>query len=141
MEINFSNSGFSYPDRNEFSYPITDTSSLPPVPSPCPRRTNRAQFALFVKILLKQLARSQDDYLHQQACEVIATCTRRNRMGDIHFSPLEDVLEGHLHQLVGDQIWKKAELFQQIYLQQKCRSRRSTSNSAVLHQPRSLMQL
>jgi hypothetical protein len=88
-------------------------------------KTNqRALFALFIKILLKTLKRSGEDMLVQQVRAVVSTCTRRNRMGDLHFSPLEEVLELYLQQMVGEAHWQKARHLQRAYLERRYLSRR-----------------
>jgi hypothetical protein len=88
-------------------------------------KTNqRALFALFIKILLKTLKRSGEDILVQQVRAVISTCTTRNRMGDPHFSPLEEVLELYLQQMVGEAHWQKARHLQRAYLERRYLARR-----------------
>lgn len=83
------------------------------------RQRRRKEFALLIKILLKVLWDAKEVSLYHQVRLSIATCTKRNRMGDPSFSPLEDVLEAHLWMMVGDTYWDKATNLQQKYLQRK----------------------
>jgi hypothetical protein len=80
------------------------------------RKNQRALFALFIKILLKTLEEAEEDMLRQQVRTVIATCTRRNRLGDPSFMPLQEVLESYLRQIVGEIYWQTAKGYQRAYL-------------------------
>ncbi len=82
-------------------------------------QNHRVEFALLVKILLKILLDEAEINLYHQVRLSISTCTKRNRMGDPSFSPLEDVLEAHLWLMVGDTYWDRAVNLQQKYLQRK----------------------
>ena len=89
------------------------------------RSNHRALFALFIKILLQSIKESGDMFLYQQVRIVIATCTKRNRMGDPNFMPLEDVLEVHLRQMVGEAHWLRALEYRRAYVSlQEKRERR-----------------
>lgn len=83
------------------------------------RRSHRMELALLVKILLKILNEANAINLYHQVRLSVATCTKRNRMGDPSFSPIEDVLEAHLWLMVGDTYWEKATDLQQHYLKRK----------------------
>lgn len=83
------------------------------------RQRRRREFALLIKVLLKLLWNAGEVSLYHQVRLSIATCAKRNRMGDPSFSPLEDVLEAHLWLMVGDTYWEKATNLQQKYLQQR----------------------
>jgi hypothetical protein len=80
------------------------------------RQRRRKEFALLIKILLKILWDAKEVSLYHQVRLSIATCTKRNRMGDPSFRPLEDVLEAHLWLMVGDMYWEKAAALQTQYL-------------------------
>lgn len=79
-------------------------------------RNHRAMFALLIKILLKSLKQSGDIRLYRKVRAVISTCIQRNRMRDPHFSPLEDILEVILRDVVGDAYWQRAKDFQREFL-------------------------
>jgi len=111
----------------------------------CQRR--RVEFALLVKILLKILLTKGEITLYHQVRLSIATCTKRNRMGDPSFIPLEDVLEAHLWLMVGDTYWDRAVNLQQKYLQRKAfqpqrdGSLRQNQATAPTNQSRRVVQL
>ena len=84
------------------------------------RRSNRRTlFALLIKFLLKSLNESGDIVLIHRTRSVISMCTQRNRMGDPSFSPLEDVLESVLHQIVGENHWQRAQDYRWDYLKKR----------------------
>lgn len=98
------------------------------------RRQERTIFLMFLKILLKSIEQSGDRVLSQQVRSVILTCTKRNRMGDPHFSPMENVLEEYIRQIVGELNWQKAKNYQRVYLTKKHQDRMK-ARSASLHRP------
>ena len=105
---------------NMMRYPnLMRTQNVPRDPK---RRQQRMLFAMFIKILLKYLAESDKEVLCQQVRSVISTCTKRNRMGDPNFWPLEDVLEAHLREMVGEAHWQRAKRLQRHYMERKKRS-------------------
>lgn len=97
----------------------------------CQRR--RVEFALLIKILLKILLEDAEISLYHQVRLSISTCTKRNRMGDPSFSPLEDVLEAHLWLMVGDTYWDRAVSLQQRYLQRKAFQPQRDNAPKLLH--------
>jgi hypothetical protein len=88
----------------------------------------RAKFALLIKILLKRLEQSGDLFLYQQVKIVISTCTQRNRMKDPHFAPLEDILQVHLRDMVGEAHWQAAKDLPRVFLLAR-RRRREHANT------------
>jgi len=95
------------------------------------RRHERTLFFMFLKILLKSIEQSGDRVLSQQVRSAILTCTRRNRMGDPHFSPLDKVLEEYLRQMVGELNWAKAKDYQRVYLTKKAQDRVNARNDSM----------
>src|SRR3569832_512599 len=78
-----------------------------------PRRkalTPRAQFVLFLKILLKEVDRTSDRALAVVARAIVKDCTLRNRLGDPLYRPLRPMLEQQLFALVGQNLWLQAQL-------------------------------
>ena len=97
------------------------------------RRQERTIFFMFLKILLKSIEQSGDRVLSQQVRSTILTCTRRNRMGDPHFSPLDEVLEEHLRQMVGELNWAKAKDYQRVYLTRNMAQDRINARNDSMH--------
>jgi hypothetical protein len=95
------------------------------------RRHERTMFFMFLKILLKSIEQSGDRVLSQQVRSAILTCTRRNRVGDPHFSPLDQVLKEYLRQMVGELNWAKAKDYQRVYLTKKSQDRMNARNASI----------
>ena len=83
----------------------------------------QSRFLLQVKVLLRHLRRHSSPELYKQAKEVVSTCVKRNRRGDINFTPLRSTLEVLLHELVGDANWKYSKLLTRHILSKKGRKR------------------
>jgi hypothetical protein len=79
----------------------------------------RELFLIFIKILFKCMERCRDGRLRQRAKAIVTECTRRNRMGDANFSPLQDAVETRLKDIVGDMYWNQAKVYTGYYCQQK----------------------
>jgi hypothetical protein len=79
----------------------------------------RELFLIFIKILFKCIERSSNGRLRQRAKAIVTECTRRNRMGDSNFSPLQDAVETRLKDIVGDMYWNQAKVYTGYYCQQK----------------------
>lgn len=73
-------------------------------------RAQRARFLIFMKILFKCLEQAHEFELRDQAKQIVAECTRRNRNGDPNFTPLMDAVERRLRRLVGEAHWKKSSM-------------------------------
>jgi hypothetical protein len=86
---------------------------------------------MFLKILLKSIEQSGDRVLSQQVRSAILTCTRRNRMGDPRFSPLDQVLEEYLRKMVGELNWAKAKDYQRVCLTKKSQDRMNARNYSI----------
>ena len=81
----------------------------------------RVEFALFLKIIIKCLEKSEQFFLLHQARLVVMTCTRGQKMGDPSFSPLSDAIEMRLKKLISEDknnkdVWRKAKNYTDIYL-------------------------
>jgi hypothetical protein len=79
----------------------------------------RELFLIFIKILFKCIERCSDGRLRLRAKAIVTECTRRNRMGDSNFSPLQDAVETRLRDVVGDTYWNQAKVYTGYYCQQK----------------------
>ena len=73
------------------------------------RPLSRRDLLLLVHVLIKCLEESQSYKLKLQAKALVSECIKRNRMGDPHFSPLQESLETRLRGLVGPVYWKRAQ--------------------------------
>lgn len=71
---------------------------------------HRARFLVFIKILFKCLDQANEPEIRDRAKEIVAECTRRNRMGDPKFTPLVEAVEKRLRVFVGEVHWKKASI-------------------------------
>jgi hypothetical protein len=97
---------------------------LQDLPLPLQKRecqTPKERFAAFVAILLMYLKNNgtYDPKMYKlgiQAKALVAECCRRNQMGDVHFTPLNDSMSERLHGLVGDNHWNRARTYLEIYL-------------------------
>jgi len=92
----------------------------------------KKRFLLFIKILFKSLEESADSETRDQAKEIVADCTRRNRLGDPAYSPLTDAVDRRLRGLVGESYWQRAHAFMLFYL----RRREEEGNGRMMHQRR-----
>ncbi|EEC45629.1 predicted protein [Phaeodactylum tricornutum CCAP 1055/1] len=106
----------------------TASTSLPQTPSlyqgyrstPIRRMlSDREQFLIFVKILFKCLERADDKNLRQRAKTVVSECTRRNRLGDSQYTPLQEAVERRLKRIVGELYWCQAQVYTNRYCRQK----------------------
>jgi len=78
--------------------------------------TERQQFVIFVKILLKYVERTNNPQLQRTAKAVVAECTRRNRMGDVDYMPLQAAVERQLRVSLGELHWSRAKLCFDTYV-------------------------
>jgi hypothetical protein len=82
--------------------------------------SEREKFLIFVKILLHCLKVDQvDPGIHPNAKAVVSECTRRNRMGDPNFSPLQPAVERRLRRTVGEVRWARARQQYVLFCQRK----------------------
>ncbi len=77
----------------------------------------KKRFLLFIKILFKSLERASELETRDKAKQIIADCTRRNRMGDPAFTPLMDSIDQRLRGHVGEIHWRRAHVYMQLYIQ------------------------
>lgn len=83
------------------------------------RKLNENQrFVLFTKILFRLLEQSSPQ-LVRQVKALVAHCSRRNRMGDPNYAPLQDAVESRLRYIVGDDFYFAVKL----YCDQQCRKK------------------
>jgi hypothetical protein len=81
--------------------------------------SQKKRFAVFVKILFKELDRSGDRAeLREMAKTIVLDCTRRNRLGDPAYRPLMDAIDRRLRRHVGESHWRRAHLYLQHYMKQ-----------------------
>jgi hypothetical protein len=112
------------PPKEEPSQRRGRKRTLQDLPLPLKKRacqTPSERFAAFVAILLMYLKNNgtHDPKMYKlgiQAKALVAECCRRNQMGDVHFTPLNDSMSERLHGLVGDNHWNRARTYLQIYL-------------------------
>lgn len=93
--------------------------SLQDLPLPLRKRacrTPKERFAAFVAILLMYLNGGRNYKLSIQAKALVAECCQRNRMGDPHFSPLQESLSERLFALVQKAHWDRARTYLFVYL-------------------------
>ena len=79
----------------------------------------REKFLLFIKILFRYLDRTDNPRLIQKAKLVVAECTRRNRMGDLNYTPLQSAVEARLRGTIGIEHWTRAKMYCDYYCQTK----------------------
>ena len=81
-----------------------------------PVRTNLSEqerFLLFIKIVMKLTA--NNPAMKSRAKAIVSECTRRNRMGDLDFTPLQEAVERRLKLGLGEQLFTRARLFFDAY--------------------------
>lgn len=103
-------------------------------------KRSRRDFLMFIKVLLKCIEQSKDHYkLSIQAKALVAECIKRNRMGDPHFSPLQENVELRLRGLVGPVMFNKAmdmmDRFQATKLQRGVQQMRQMQRQLQMAQP------
>jgi hypothetical protein len=95
-------------------------------------KSRRVLFALNIKYLLEILKSLREDALLQNTKNVVATCTRLNRMRDPGYTPLENVVESSLRSLVGNLYWEMAQERARQHLKRQY-SRRCATSTAVAY--------
>jgi len=81
--------------------------------------SEREHFVIFIKILFKCIEQSDDQNLRLKAKAIVNECTRRNRMGDSSYTPLQDAVERRLKKMVGELYWARAKLCFEHYCRRK----------------------
>jgi hypothetical protein len=93
-----------------------------------PDMIQKKRFAVFVKILFRELDRSDDSAeLRGVAKAIVLDCTRRNRLGDPAYHPLMEAVDQRLRQHVGETHWRKAHLYLHHYMKQDALRRTSST--------------
>lgn len=70
-----------------------------------------AKFILFVDALFRYLEMSSTPDLVRRTRNVILDCTRRNRRGDVGYTPLSRIILIRVRQTVGTVHWERAQAF------------------------------
>jgi hypothetical protein len=91
----------------------------------------RIRFALFLKILYKNLKDSGDVALFLKAQRLLLFVTSKNRAGDPSYTPLMVSLEKRLRSMVGEAHWRRSHLLMSIYLSRK--SHVPTFSTGIFH--------
>lgn len=83
------------------------------------QHSQKRRFAVFVKILFRELDRSEDRAeLRDIAKSIVLDCTHRNRLGDPAYQPLMEAVDQRLRRHVGEVYWRRAHLYLQHYMKQ-----------------------
>jgi hypothetical protein len=80
---------------------------------------SRERFLKFIKILFKILDQAKESHTRNRAKQVVAECTRKNRLGDPNYVPLVEAVQKRLSLFVGEAYWRKALLFLRYYYEFK----------------------
>lgn len=100
--------------RNSTIVNTNGNGSLGSKPTAVGKKTQK-DFLLFIKILLKCLTTTQNQLLKERTKAIVSECTKRNRLGDPAYMPLQTAVEVRLRPLVGEQLWTRAENYVQSY--------------------------
>ena len=94
---------------------------MPPPPRPRRRKqlNEQERFLLFTKSLFQLLKVSNNQRLCQQVKHIVAECTRRNRLGDPQYMPLQWAVETRVRAAVGDLLYEKLQVNLERYCQRK----------------------
>lgn len=75
-------------------------------------------FLLFMKILFKSI---EDSEVRDTAKTIVSDCTRRNRQGDPHYTPLIKAIDSRLRHHVGEAQWRRAHMYTQRFVNRETR--------------------
>jgi hypothetical protein len=92
----------------------------------------RIEFALFLKVLLRYLQKSNQFFLLEQTRLVVSSCTTGHRMGDPSCSRLVESIETRLRKLVGEQNWRLAKGLTRYYNMARHQQRHAVLGSNLL---------
>lgn len=81
--------------------------------------TERQQFLVFIKILLKYVERTNNPQLRRTIKAVVTDCTRRNRNGETAFMPLQAAVERRLRIVLGEVHWSRARMCFDSYVERQ----------------------
>jgi hypothetical protein len=107
-----------------------DSSPPSPAPPSSSAMSQREHFLIFIKILFKCLDQANEPEVRNKAKKIVAECTRRNRQGDLDFSPLMEAVEKRLRGFVGEAKWRRALLLLRHYVNKR-NSDNDTINSSL----------
>lgn len=79
----------------------------------------RERFLLFVKVLFRYLEKTNNHRMRQRAKTIVSECTRRNRMGDMNYSPLKEAVENRLKDVLGEEFWARIQEYFEYICQSK----------------------
>jgi hypothetical protein len=96
--------------------PASDKTSAVQVPSIL---NERQEFLLFIKILFLLFLDDNSGMLRMRAKQIIAKCTRRNRMGQSEYVDLQYAVASRLRFLVGEAKWEQAKDYLDEYCQRR----------------------
>lgn len=68
----------------------------------------RQEFLIFIKILFLLLSLENKDALRVRAKQIIAKCTRRNRLGHTDYANLQYAVASRIRYVVGEALWEHA---------------------------------
>ena len=87
---------------------------------------------MFVKILLTYIERTNNPALRRTAKAIVADCTRRNRMGEAAYTPLQQAVERRLRSSLGEVHWARAkQCFDSYVARQNIRTVQAATIQAV----------
>jgi hypothetical protein len=79
----------------------------------------REKFLLFIKALFLYLDRFNKPRLLRSAKAVVYECTRRNRMGNLNYTPLMEAIEYRLRAVVGNEFYSQLKSYFDYYCVKK----------------------
>jgi hypothetical protein len=89
------------------------------------------KFALFLKVLIRYLEKTDQTSILRQVRLVVLACIRGHRMGDPTFMPLEESIEIRLKKLVNSSTWEQAKRYTIYYMRRS--QTRVASRSVQTH--------
>ena len=104
-------------------------------------KQRRRDLLLFVRILIKCIEMSQNTKLCMQTKAMVSECVKRNRMGDPHFSPLQENLEMRLRALVGPDYWNLAKDYVHCFKKAQSQRKMAVAAAAASHDTRTVITL
>ena len=99
--------------------------------------SNRRDLLLMVRTVLHCVNHDQNYKLRLQTKALVAECIKRHRMGDPHFTPLQESLRLRLKGLVGPLYWQQAENFLRSYSNNTTKKHSSSFSKSSSSSPRS----
>ena len=84
-------------------------------------RRQKEKFLMFTRVLIKYLEQ-KDPAMHAKAKHIIKDCAERNKRQEPGYESVTASMKTRLKQLVGDNYWKRAEVYLKHFLEQKKQS-------------------